>query len=174
MSRARVAVTASVAALLVFVVAVAAVVFVAVRNAHTPDPQITAYAHGKTVTVPPYRYCSVSQADNRLDLACRESDITVPLDVPVGYPVQLSLPRHLAGAPWVMILEYRTPQRKKVQRIGTYLDYKAGTMAVTVDSHPERDLRLAGIEMQLVVPARDESGNESFEPYQAWSIRTAG
>ncbi|WP_024800713.1 DUF2771 domain-containing protein [Nocardia sp. BMG51109] len=162
-------------AVLVVVVAVAAVVAVAVRNATEPDPEITAYAHGTSVTVPPYRYCTVTQSDTdgQLGLDCREGATTVTLDTPAGYPLQLSLPRQIADAPWVMVLEYSRPDGTVVQRLTSYREYPDKTRAVTVPSHPEPDLRLSGVEVQLVVPVRDATGAESFAPYQAWSISTA-
>ncbi|MGY2061773.1 DUF2771 domain-containing protein [Nocardia gipuzkoensis] len=171
----RTALALSAAAVLVVIVAVAAVVAVAVHHAHRPDPQLTAYAHGKTITVPPYRYCTVTQSDSngQLGLSCRQSEITAQLDTPPGYPVQLSLPNHLVDAPWVMVLEYRAPDGTTARHVASYRDYSSGTRAVTVDSRPQPDLRLIGIELQLVVPTRDEAGNESFAPYQVWSIQTA-
>ncbi|MBF6171655.1 DUF2771 domain-containing protein [Nocardia blacklockiae] len=164
----------AVAAVLVVVVAVAAVVAVAVHRADEHDPEITAYAHGTAATVPPYRYCTVTQSDasGQLGLKCRETATTVTLETPNGAPLQLSFPRHIADAPWVMVLEYDLPDGTSVQRLASYRDYAKGTLAVTVPSRPEPDLRLAGVEIQLVVPTRDETGTESFAPYQAWSIRT--
>ncbi|MCM6773028.1 DUF2771 domain-containing protein [Nocardia sp. CDC159] len=171
----RTALALSVAAVLVVIVAVAAVVAVAVRNAHRPDPTITAYAHGKSVTVPPYRFCTVTQSEvsGQLGLDCRESQVTVELATPPGYPVQLSLPRHIADAPWVMKMEYIRPDGSSAQQVATYSDYPEGTLALTVDSRPEPDLRLVGLVVQLLVPVRDEAGNEDLAPYQEWSIKTA-
>lgn len=170
----RTIVALAVAAVLVVIAAVAVGVTVAVRNAKTPDPALTAYAHGKTVTVAPYRYCTVAgvAATGQLNLKCRESDKTVPLNVPAGFPLQLSLPPKIADAPWIMMGEYVLPDRRTVVRnVKTYRDFKPGTLAVTVPSAP--NLRLIGVELQLVVPARDETGREFYEPYQAWSIKTA-
>lgn len=164
------------AAVLVLVAAVAGIVAVAVHNAHEADPAVTAYAHGQTVTVPPYRYWTIerSEANGQLELKRPpESETTVSLPTPPGYPVQLSLPRHISDAPWVMVLEYRTPDGTAVQHLASYRNYAAGTRAVTVPSRPEPDLRLVGIEIQLIIPTRDDLGNESFMPYQAWSVRTA-
>ncbi|MFI5780256.1 DUF2771 domain-containing protein [Nocardia sp. NPDC051570] len=171
----RTALALSAAAVLVVVLAVVGVVAVAVRHAHRSDPAITAYAHGKTVTVPPYRYCTVTQSNDngQLGLACRQSEITAQLDTPPGYPVQLSLPPHIADAPWVMVMEYHAPDGTMARHVASYLDYRKGTLAITVDSRPQPDLRLIGIELQLVIPTRDETGNEGFAPYQVWSIKTA-
>ncbi|MBF6332552.1 DUF2771 domain-containing protein [Nocardia transvalensis] len=174
-SRTRIVVALALAGVLVVIAAVAGIVAVAVHRANTPDPEITAYAHGKAVTVPPYRYCTVTQSGDtgQLGLDCRESELTIALDTPPGYPVQLSLPPKIADAPWIMRLEYVHPDGSEATHLATYRDYPDGTLAVTVDSRPEPDLRLVGIELQLVVPVRDEAGNEGFAPYQAWSIKTA-
>ncbi|WP_280381752.1 DUF2771 domain-containing protein [Nocardia wallacei] len=171
----RTILAAAAVAVLVVVAVIAAVVAMAVRNAAEPEPEITAYAHGTSATVPPYRYCTVTQSDSngQLGLNCRESATTVTLATRPGDPLQLSLPRHIADAPWVMVLEYTLPDGTDVQRLTSYRDYAEGTKAITVPTRPEPDLRLAGVEVQLVVPTRDETGAESFAPYQAWSIRTS-
>jgi hypothetical protein len=172
----RTIVALAAAAVLVVIVAVAAVVTLAVHNTTKPDPELTAYAHGKSVTVAPYRYCTVAGvADTgRLSLNCRQSDLTVPLNVPAGYPLQISLPKKIADAPWVMMREYVFPDnRTTVRDVTTYRDVKAGTLALTVPSRPTPNLRLIGVELQLVLPARDAAGREFYAPYQAWSINTA-
>ncbi|WP_216895152.1 DUF2771 domain-containing protein [Nocardia alni] len=172
----RTIVALAAAAVLVVIVAVAAVVTVAVHNAKKPDPSITAYAHGKAVTVAPYRYCTVAGMSEmgQLSLNCHESNITVPLNVPPGSPLQISLPKKIANAPWIMMREYVFPDgRTHVRDVKTYQDFKPGTLAVTVPSRPTPNLRLVGIELQLVMPARDESGREFYAPYQVWSIKTA-
>jgi hypothetical protein len=173
----RTIVALAAAGVLVVIVAVAVVVTVAVRNTTTPPPALTVYAHGRTVTVPPYKYCTVAGiADSgqvRMN-PCQKSDITVPVQ-PDGNPVQISLPKKIADAPWVMVREYVLPDRAHtvVRDVKTFRDFKSGTLALTVPSRPVANLRLIGIEMQLVLPARDNSGNEFFIPYQAWSIKTA-
>ncbi|MEU6561345.1 DUF2771 domain-containing protein [Nocardia nova] len=165
------------AAVLVVAAVTAGIVAVAVHNAHEPDPAVTAYAHGKTVTVPPYLYCTIGEPDQhgRVDPDCKRSEVVAQLNPPLGYPVQLSLPQRIAGAPWVMVLEYEQighPGRT-VQHLASYRSYPEGTRAVTVDTHPEPNLRLIGIELQLLLLVRDQAGNESFAPYQAWSIKAS-
>lgn len=51
------------AALLMLTVAFVGALVVLVRNADEPDVTITAYAHGKTVTVRPFSYCTVTMQD---------------------------------------------------------------------------------------------------------------
>ncbi|MGY4098559.1 DUF2771 domain-containing protein [Nocardia sp. R16R-3T] len=162
----RTVVALCVAALLVFTVAFVGVLTVLVRKADRPDPTVTAYAHGKTVTVPPFLYCTVKMED------CKYGE-TVVLDVPAGYPLQLSLPKKIADAPWLAQLVYVLPTGEKVDRVVSRNDFPAGALAVTIDSKPEPELRLVGIELQLPILARDETGREFYVPHAAWSISTS-
>lgn len=52
-------------------------------------------------------------------------------------------------------------------------DYPDRALALTIDSMPEPDLRLIGVELQLPILARDETGKEFYVPHAAWSISTA-
>jgi len=152
--------------LLAVVVATAGVLFVALRDAEPRDPEITAYAHGKTVIVPPFEYCTIRMQD------CRHTG-TVELPVPAGYPLQLSFPDEIAQAPWQMQQVYQLPSGEKVADPVSHNKFDEGARAITVDSRPEPDLRLIGIELQLPIPARDEAGNEFWVPHATWSIKTA-
>ncbi|QIS08621.1 DUF2771 domain-containing protein [Nocardia arthritidis] len=155
------------AALLVFVVAFVGVLVVLVKRAPEKDPAITAYAHGRTVTVDPYVYCTVKLED------CRYGE-TVQLDVPSGYPLQLSLPKRIADAPWLAQLVYELPNHDRIDRVINHTNYPAGALAVTIPSHPEPQLRLVGVEFQLPILARDkDTGRELYIPHAAWSISTA-
>ncbi|WP_433728252.1 DUF2771 domain-containing protein [Nocardia sp. CA-129566] len=162
----RTVVALAVAALLVFTVAFVGVLTVLVRRAAHPDPTVTAYAHGKTVTVEPFLYCTVKLEQ------CKYGE-TVVLDVPAGYPLQLSLPKKIADAPWLAQLVYTLPSGEKVDRVVSRNDFPEGALAVTIDSKPEPELRLVGVELQLPILARDETGREFYVPHAAWSISTA-
>lgn len=183
------------AALLVFVAAVAAVVTIAVRHADQPEPAVTAYAHGKSVTVQPFMYCTVRSENNQLKFDdCDNSQSISNLNVPPGSPLQLSLPNEIADAPWRMAIVYALPNGQAAQSTIWYRDQveKACQVpsplaaepanpaeslkdcrALTIETPADPRLRLAGIELQLPVPARDESGQEGYVPHAIWSIRTA-
>jgi hypothetical protein len=155
----------AVAVLLVFTVAFVGVLTVLVRRAEHKDPVVTAYAHGKTVTVAPFMYCTVKLQD------CRYGE-TVQLQVPEGYPLQLSLPPEIADAPWLAQLIYIMPNGDKVDRVVNHTNYPEGALAVTIASKPEPEMRLIGVELQLPILARDETGREFYVPHAAWSIST--
>ncbi|MGN2641793.1 DUF2771 domain-containing protein [Nocardia takedensis] len=180
------------AGLLLVTAAVAGVVAVAVRDAPERSPQLTAYAHGRTVDVAPFAYCSVTMRDCEVlperpadaegtvfaGLPCREGEggcqqgRTVDLEVPPGYPLQLSLPAKIAHAPWIAQLVYATDTGQRVDQVVSRNDYPDGSYALTIDSRPEPQLRLIGVELQLPILARDEAGNEFYVPHAAWSIST--
>ncbi|MEU7630900.1 DUF2771 domain-containing protein [Nocardia sp. NPDC049220] len=188
---ARTIVALAAAALLVLTVAFVGVLAVLVRNAEEPDVTISAYAHGKTVTVRPFSYCAVTMQhcsilpEGKVDgtvfatLTCQPETPdchrgrTAELEVPAGYPLQLSLPKKIADAPWIAQLVYALPSGEQVDRVISRNDYPDRALALTIDSAPEPDLRLIGVELQLPILARDETGNEFYLPHAAWSISTA-
>ncbi|MFD3592066.1 DUF2771 domain-containing protein [Nocardia sp. NPDC058640] len=154
------------AALLAVVVVTAGWVAIAVAKAPAHSPQLTAYANGKTVTVDPFMYCSVRMED------CQYGE-TVPLEVVSGYPVQLSLPSEVAESPWLIQLIYQRPDGEQLDKVLSFADYPANSRALTIESKPEPELRLIGIEVQLPILARDiATGRESYIPHAAWSIVT--
>ncbi|MEU2031526.1 DUF2771 domain-containing protein [Nocardia amamiensis] len=179
------------AALLVLTVAFVGVLAVLIRNADEPDVTLTAYAHGETVTVRPFSYCAVTMQNCSIlpadtvegtlfaTLTCAPDrpdchrGRTVELEVPAGYPLQLSLPKQVADAPWLAQLVYLLPSGEKVDRVISRNDYPDRALALTIESKPEPDLRLIGVEFQLPILARDETGKEFYLPHATWSISTA-
>ncbi|MFC6009831.1 DUF2771 domain-containing protein [Nocardia lasii] len=154
------------AALLAVVLVTATVVAVAVSKAPAHTPKLTAYAHGTAIEVDPFVYCTVTMTD------CRYGE-TVPLTVPSGYPVQLSLPKAVSESPWLIQLIYQRPTGEQLDKVLSFADYPDRARALTIESKPEPDLRLIGIEVQLPILARDIStGRESYIPHAAWSIQT--
>lgn len=137
-----------------------------VSKAPERDPQITAFARGTTVTVDPFLYCTVTMQD------CRYGE-TTELTTTAGRPVQLSLPDKIAESPWLVQLIYQRPSGEQVDRVLSFADFPSGARALTIDTRPEPDLRLAGIEVQLPILARDTvTGRETYIPHAAWSIST--
>lgn len=166
-------IVALLAALLVVAVAYIAVIAVIARNAEKPQPEITAYAHGRSVTVTPYLYCDVHIENNTLDLRnCDDTQHIAELNVPAGYPVQLSLPKEIVDAPWQMVLVYQLPDGTGVQRLATHRDFPDDARAITVPTPTDPRLQLTGLEIQLPIPARDETGQEGFVTSARWAIHT--
>lgn len=148
-------------ALLVVAAGIAAVVWKLVDSAEPRLPEITAYAHGTSVTVAPEQYCNVYLED------CVTGEMSM-LDVPAGYPLQLSLPSEIADAPWRLLAVYddlRTGQRF----IEGVMVAPGERRAMTVPADPS--VQLLGIEIQLPSALVDEYG----EPiaHAVWSLRTA-
>lgn len=167
-------IVALLAALLVVAVAYFAVIVVVARKAESPTPQITAYAHGKSVTVDPFMYCTVHIEDNTLEMRdCDDSQFVASLDVPSGYPLQLSLPKEISEAPWRMLMVYVLPDGSAVKQVKTNEDFsdEKGARAITVPTPADPRLQLAVVEIQLPVPARDAEGNEGYVPSAVWSIQ---
>lgn len=166
MSTNKVRTTLALALILLLVAATAGVVWSLARHAEPKDPELTAYAHGTTVTVPPFRYCTVRMED------CRQGE-TVFLEVPAGNPLQISLPDALVDSPWELLPLYARGNGEIVEQPSSYRDHPAGTRALTVDSRPESGLELIGVELQVMIIAMDEAGNQFPVPHAVWSIKTA-
>lgn len=149
-----------VVALMVVAAGLAAVVWKLVDEAEPQRPTITAYAHGRMVTAEPTQHCNINLEE------CIDNPITM-IDVPAGYPLQLSLPAEITNAPWRLIAVYG--DRRSGQ---TFLDgvmFEPGRQrAVTVPSDPST--QLLGIEIQLPSAVIDEAG----EPiaHAVWAIQT--
>lgn len=123
-------------------------------------PEISAFSHGHLTRVGPYRYCQV------LD----PTDCVVPaeqgiLPVTGRYPVQLSVPRVIGRAPWVLLRAYEDDDLVEEFRPDTRL-------AVTIPTVDPQLGRLTGIAVQLPTLVRDELGNEFPVPHAEWSVRT--
>lgn len=165
-NRFRTTLALTLAGILVLVVATAGVVLLLARNAEPSEPELTAYAHGRTVTVPPFYYCTVRMEN------CEQGE-TVFLEVPAGYPLQLSLPSEVVGTPWELLPLYADRNGEVVEKPSSYRDHPDGVRALTIDSNPEPGLELIGVELQVMIIAIDETGREFSLPHAIWSIKTA-
>ncbi|WP_154785883.1 DUF2771 family protein [Nocardia aurantiaca] len=186
-TKTRTIVALSGVALLVFVAAVAAVVTIAVRDTNKPDPEITAYAHGKSVSVSPFLYCDLEVSKDRLSMGkCDSTQDISDMDIPPGSTVQLSLPKEIADAPWEILIGYRLPNNKANGDILTSqkpwrLSGKperdedpgwAKPLTVTIKTPANEHVRLAIMELHLPVPAQDENGNQGVINRGIWAIHT--
>ncbi|WP_072687217.1 DUF2771 domain-containing protein [Rhodococcus marinonascens] len=150
----------SAAGLVVVLVAFVGVLYTLVRDSPTRLPVITAFAHDRSEQVIPFGYCNLYLED------CESGGIT-ELDVPPGYPLQLSLPPEIVNAPWRIFALYQDASGGPVILEKTH---RAGeTRAVTVPS--SEDLQLAGVEIQLPSAVVDEEGLPHARA--VWSIKTA-
>ncbi|WP_405488681.1 DUF2771 family protein [Nocardia sp. NBC_00511] len=160
-------------ALLAVVAAVAvaylASVVVVARHTDKPQPELAAYSHGKTVTVNPYMYCDLNVADRKLDLTdCKNTQAVSELDIPLGSPLQISLPKDIANVPWELLVGYRLPDNTiEPESISRPKDKP---YAYTLNPKPGK--RIAVVELHLPIPARDAAGNEGFISRGVWSIHT--
>nr|WP_068161630.1 DUF2771 domain-containing protein [Rhodococcus phenolicus] len=138
----------------------AAVVWKLVDSAEPKLPTVTAFARGTSVTVEPTQHCNLYLED------CIENPLGM-LDVPAGYPLQLSLPSEIADAPWRLIVVYGDPKTGE-----TFVDgrlFAPGEQrAVTVPSDPE--IQLLGVEIQLPSAVQDETGTAIA--HAVWAVQT--
>lgn len=67
-----------------------------------PNPDITFFSSGHTVTATPIQYCDISERDCQAD-----GRAPVSLNVTAGQPVQVSAPAEVANTPWQIAARYR-------------------------------------------------------------------
>lgn len=129
-------------------------------SASTELPQITFYADYTSTVTGPTTYCSFDFTQ------CRTGS-TAQLPVPVGQPLQVSLPADIGQAPWRMLTTYRTPAG--VDQIAQRYFRPGERLAVTVTAPGPQD-QLTGVEIQLPSGATDPQGNPIARA--TWSVRT--
>lgn len=123
-------------------------------------PQISAYSRGQTVAVGPYYYCSVTDLED-----CQPGGEQGLLRVGERDPVQLSVPRAIARAPWRLLRIYAD------DRDATATVFRPGsTLAVTVPTVDRQRGRLAGLVVQLMTLVRDQTGEVFDLPHAEWSV----
>lgn len=126
-------------------------------------PEISAYAHGKTVRVGPYFYCDVVNLD-----ACENPETTGELTVTSRGPVQLAVDPPISEAPWLLLRTYEDAAAPVAQ------EFRPGAAkAITIPTVDARYGKLTGIVVQLPTLVRDEAGNEFPLPHAEWSVRTS-
>jgi hypothetical protein len=127
---------------------------------HSPEfPEISAYSHGQTVRVGPYRYCQVSNPTD-----CQLFEEQGELPVTERGAVQLSVPPAIARAPWVLLRQYEDSDVVEEFRPDTRL-------AVTIPTLDPRRGKLAGFGVFLPTLVILD-GNEVSAPHAEWSVRT--
>lgn len=132
-------------------------------------PEVTFSVDGRSVATGPIRYCDIELTD------CEENDSAVAvLDVPVGRPVQISVPETVADTPWQVVFRYRhngeqVGGRSEVFTPGLRQDY---TLQV-----PETGV-LETLEVQQYgapeLPGEVAGGEPSFRIRAAWVLAAEG
>lgn len=157
--RAKKILALSAVGLVVILVAFVGILYTLIRESAPRPPSITAFAHRTSLQVEPLEYCNLYLED------CTSGTIA-ELDVPVGYPLQLSLPQEIVDAPWRIVIVYQDQSGNLVVQEQAH---RAGeTRAITIPSTDE--LQLAGVEIQLPSAVIDEQG--LTEAHAVWSIKT--
>ncbi|KAA1248944.1 DUF2771 domain-containing protein [Mycobacterium simiae] len=132
-----------------------------VRDSGPLRPQISAYSHGHLTRVGPYMFCNVLRLDD-----CQTPQTQGELPVTERDPVQLSVPRAIARAPWRLLQLYEDPANTTATIFRP--DSRLAVTVPTVD--PQRG-RLTGIVVQLLTLVVDPSGELREAPHAEWSVR---
>ncbi|WP_229686111.1 DUF2771 family protein [Longimycelium tulufanense] len=122
-------------------VLVAGVGLLAASCSAPPRPEVSFFANNRTVAVGPTQFC-----DENLENCGADPQAEAVLRVPAGKPLQISVAKEIAAAPWQVVFRYRLPGgervdgRSEVFRPGEQLAYslrlpEAGAQLETAEIH---------------------------------------
>ena len=117
------------------------------RHGGSPQPEISAYSHGRLARVGPYFYCNVLDLND-----CHAPQIQGELAVNDRDPIQLSVPTAIGEAPWRLMQVYEDPANTTMTVFRP--ESAAGGHDPTVD--PQRG-RLKGFAVQLLTLGVDRT-----------------
>lgn len=146
---------------LVVAVAFAAVMIPLIHNAPERPPEITAYAHGRTIAIAPYSYCDMKLSNCSRNPRAR-------LDVPVGYPLQLSLPKTISDAPWWLTAYYLEPNGNILRQTKSYPRGTTSTVSVRSEKSPPLPLAL----VEIHTPSAMLDAEENPLARGVWAVQT--
>ena len=132
------------------------------RHGGSPQPEISAYSHGRLTRVGPYFYCNVLDLND-----CHTPQVQGELAVNDRGPIQLSVPTAIGGAPWRLMQVYENP----VDTATTVFRPDA-RLAVTIPTVDPQRGRLQGFAVQLLTLGVDRQGELREIPHAEWSVRT--
>jgi hypothetical protein len=144
----------------------AAILLVAGCGASTPPPDVTFAAGAATVVAKPTQYCDLKLAD------CT-SDATAPVElaVPLGTPLQVTVPEEISSTPWQVVFSYR--DSKGAQTDGRSPVFPVDTQKTYSLQLPDPGDRLLAAQVQQYGPppqADPETGELQFPIRASWVL----
>ncbi|ONI78709.1 hypothetical protein ALI144C_28365 [Actinosynnema sp. ALI-1.44] len=124
------------------------------------DPEVTFFADGETVRITPSPVC-----DDKLE----ECKPTGELAVPSGKSLNISVPKQVAEAPWLVVFRYRAADGS-VQKARSALFGDRGTYAYTLHAPTAAD-QLMHVEVQRIGGIGvDENQQSVFGVNASWAL----
>lgn len=144
-----------------------ATMYLILRDAEQEPPWLHAYANGHVIEVDPFRYCPLAGPDETPE-DCVDGETTT-IAVPRDENLLLSLPIHLADAPWHLLAIYEGPDGTTVEQEQQHIG--GGTSTIVVPGQTgEPPMRLLGVEF-AVIGGFDADGNAIANG--VWSIKNS-
>jgi hypothetical protein len=146
----------------------AAALLVAGCSSAAPPPEVTFAAGAANVVAKPTQYC-----DLQLKNCSSDANAPVVLTVPVGTPLQVTVPEEISSTPWQVVFTYR-------DGTGAQTDGRSPVFAVNAQKSYALDLptptdRLLGAQVQQYGPppqADPETGELEFPIRASWVLTT--
>lgn len=146
----------------------AAALLVAGCSGSTPPPDVTFAAGTTSVVAKPTQYCDI-------DLTNCNSDTTAPVElaVPVGTPLQITVPEEISSTPWQVVFSYR--DSKGAQTDGRSPVFNVNAQKAYSLQLPAPGDRLLAAQVQQYGPppqANPETGELEFPIRASWVLTT--
>lgn len=132
----------------------------------SPPPDVTFAAGATSIVAKPTQYCDI-------DLTNCNSDATAPVElaVPVGTPLQISVPEQISSTPWQVVFSYR--DGKGAQTDGRSPVFNVNMQKTYSLQLPGATDRLLAAQVQQYGPppqANPETGELEFPIRASWVL----
>lgn len=132
-----------------------------------PEPAVSFFSRGTTVTTQPSAYCDLRVT------TCYTTDRAVrTLRVPAGAPVQISVPSDVANATWVVLFKY-TDANGKSQQARSPL-FNAGSQYAYTLTAPAPSDQITAVQVEIVgaIAMAPTDSAPTFLATTYWTLNT--
>lgn len=134
-----------------------------------PLPNITAFADGARVVVPPTLWCVADSVQQQLNCSKDAGAPTGSIVVPRGEGVSINVPADVGAAPWVVLFEYTNANGKPDSYRGP-LQTERQLQYVLHPPQPTDQITRIEVQSGLTPVATDTGSGVDYAATRTWSI----
>lgn len=134
-----------------------------------PLPNITAFADGTRVVVPPTLWCVADSVQQQLNCSKDAGAPTGSLTVPPGAGVSINVPAEIGAAPWVVLFEYTDANGKPDSYRGP-LQTDGQLQYVLRPPAPTDQITRIEVQSGMTPVATDTGSGVDYAATHTWSI----
>jgi Protein of unknown function (DUF2771)/Protein of unknown function (DUF3558) len=131
-------------------------------------PEVIFAAGGASVTARPVQYCDLEFTDCRADAAA-----PVRLALPVGAPLQVTVPDSVSEAPWTVVFSYRSASAEQLEGRSELFPAKQRNQYTLQLPAPTDSLLTAQVQQFGPAQANPQTGELEFPVRGSWVLTTS-